>query len=347
MAAKVKAKGLKLYQLCTLGGPSASAGPFHNIRLEDVPRDFLNEQGSSEFTADLQALIRTMQIAARTGVEAVLAYSLSWSGEWRTNSAVSPPSGADPDWNAKAQTPTFAMRWATHGGIISEGELDRLVAIFRYLTEKAEHYGVDLVLAMRPFHFVSCARNFAAIADRVGSPRLKVQWSPADCLVSNERDYARGFGACSQTYGSILTVILHINDVPCCWSRAVEAVPPRGALQRRDNRSRSHGRYLMELRLVPPRRRRGRIRGAVADAGERAFRGVVSRRLHALSRLVAARGRAEPVGDARELSAAAWLVAGGSRGLARPPLAIASGACGQGETERETQRSLSPSVLVP
>ena len=26
-------------------------------------------------------------------------------------------------------------------------------------------------------------------------------------------------GALSQTYGSILTVILHMNDVPCCWNR--------------------------------------------------------------------------------------------------------------------------------
>ena len=52
---------------------------------------------------------------------------------------------------------------------------------------------MDVVLAMRPFHFVSCARNFVAIAERVGSPRLKVQWSPADCLVSNERDLAAGY----------------------------------------------------------------------------------------------------------------------------------------------------------
>ena len=27
-------------------------------------------------------------------------------------------------------------------------------------------------------------------------------------------------GTFSQTYGSILTVILHINDVPCCWDQA-------------------------------------------------------------------------------------------------------------------------------
>jgi sugar phosphate isomerase/epimerase len=80
------------------------------------------------------------------------------------------------------------MRWATHGGIISEGELQQLAAIFSSICGKAEALGVDVVLAMRPFHFVSCARNFQLIAERVGSHRLKCQWSPADCLVSNETD---------------------------------------------------------------------------------------------------------------------------------------------------------------
>ena len=64
-------------QVCSLGGPSAVAGPFHNIRAEDVPRDFLREEGPAEFTADLQALLRTMKIAARVGAGAVLCYSLS------------------------------------------------------------------------------------------------------------------------------------------------------------------------------------------------------------------------------------------------------------------------------
>ena len=32
---------------------------------------------------------------------------------------------------------------------------------------------------------------------------------------------AFGPGTFSQTYGSILTVILHINDVPCCWNQAM------------------------------------------------------------------------------------------------------------------------------
>jgi hypothetical protein len=120
------------------------------------------------------------------------------------------------------------MKWATHGGIISELELESLAAIFRHVTDRAEQLDLDVVLSMRPFHFNSCAsmlslseglcvliqrksrmrcgiitligcfppsgaRNFVAIAERVGSPRLKCQWGAADCVVSNERDWRQSF----------------------------------------------------------------------------------------------------------------------------------------------------------
>ena len=76
------------------------------------------------------------------------------------------------------------MKWATHGGIISELELESLAAIFRHVTDRAEQLDLDVILSMRPFHFNSCTRNFVAIAERVGSPRLKCQWGAADCVVS-------------------------------------------------------------------------------------------------------------------------------------------------------------------
>ena len=38
-------------------------------------------------------------------------------------------------------------------------------------------------------------------------------------------------GTSSQTYGSILTVILHINDVPCCWAR-LQGLPIKAGLAR-------------------------------------------------------------------------------------------------------------------
>lgn len=43
---------------------------------------------------------------------------------------------------------------------------------------------------MRPFNYVSSTGNFRRLAERLGSRRLKVQWSPADALLSAEWDQA-------------------------------------------------------------------------------------------------------------------------------------------------------------
>ena len=73
---------------------------------------------------------------------------------------------------------------------------------------------------MRPFHFNSCTRNFVAIAERVGSPRLKCQWGAADCVVSVSAATV-GLGCdCSLTVGR------------CCdqnerdWRQSFERVRP-------------------------------------------------------------------------------------------------------------------------
>ena len=49
-------------------------------------------------------------------------------------------------------------------------------------------------------------------------------------------DYASLFRAFSQTYGRLLTVILHINGVPCCWSQVTRRTRrSSGRSGRRDN----------------------------------------------------------------------------------------------------------------
>jgi sugar phosphate isomerase/epimerase len=203
MVATVAAAGLRLYQI-SCRSLSGRFGCFHNIKLEDVPVDFLGADGGSEFAQDLSALVRSMDIAKRVGAGAVICYGLSWPGEW---------SGAG-SWN---QSPLFAMRWATNGGIISEADLDRLAAIFRHVCSEAEQRQVDVVLSMRPFHFTCCARNFAALAARVGSNRLKLQWSPGDAVLSNERDYRAGLALLQQGQnvddGTPWLHGLHLKDV--------------------------------------------------------------------------------------------------------------------------------------
>ena len=61
------------------------------------------------------------------------------------------------------------MKWLTRGGVIAEVDMRKLVAAFTLVLEQADKYGVDVVLGMRPFHYMSSTRNFRRLAER---PRL-------------------------------------------------------------------------------------------------------------------------------------------------------------------------------
>ena len=169
MAARLDRHGLKLYQLC-------ANHPLHYIDLIDLaPGKAFEHPGLCH---DFGALVRSMQIAARLGVGAVHAYGLSWPGEWHPRNAT---------WS---KSPTWAMRWATRGGIICDSDLDGLVEVFAPLVAQAEKYQVDLVLGMRPFHFLNTSAHFCRLLQRLDSKRLRAMWAPADCLLSGEEDVA-------------------------------------------------------------------------------------------------------------------------------------------------------------
>ena len=144
--------------------------PFHNLPLLDL--DVKTMTRHPGFLKEFKAVVRSMQIAARLGAPAVLSYSFVWPGERGYGG------------------PTWPMRWATRGGIIAEMDMEKLVKAFSLMLEQAEKYDVDLVLGMRPFNYVSSTGNFRRLAERLGSGRLKVQWSPADALLSAEWDQA-------------------------------------------------------------------------------------------------------------------------------------------------------------
>ena len=144
--------------------------PFHNLPLLDL--DVKTMTRHPGFLKEFKAVVRAMQIAARLGAPAVLSYSFVWPGERGYGG------------------PTWPMRWATRGGIIAEMDMEKLVKAFSLMLEQAEKYDVDLVLGMRPFNYVSSTGNFRRLAERLGSGRLKVQWSPADALLSAEWDQA-------------------------------------------------------------------------------------------------------------------------------------------------------------
>ena len=194
IAAVVAGDGLKLFQIC-------ANHPLHFIRLADLEPG--KEMEHPAFRKDVESLERAMQIASRLGVGAVLAYGLSWPGEWRSRHRT---------WG---KSPTWPMRWATQGGIISESDLDALTEIFSSLAEKAAAYEVDLVLGMRPFHFLSSTTNFVRLAERVASPRLRAMWSPADSMLSAESNITdAGFRRIAPYLHSLHLKDVHVLDGP-------------------------------------------------------------------------------------------------------------------------------------
>lgn len=165
----VARRGLKLYQICAYR-------PFHNTRLVGLTPGKMLEDGA--FRDQFDGLVRSMQIAARLGVGAVHCYGFCWPGEW---------SAAQGSWT---KAPTWPMKWLTRGGVIAEVDLRKLVAAFTLILEQADKYGVDVVVGMRPFHYMSSTGNFRRLAESLGSDRLKVQWSPADNVLIGEWDAA-------------------------------------------------------------------------------------------------------------------------------------------------------------
>ena len=193
MASRIDHHGLKLYQIC-------ANHPLHDIELIDLTPGKAFEH--PQLLHDFEVLVRSMKIAARIGVEAVLAYGLSWPGEWRQK------------WS---KSPTWPMRWATQGGIISDSNLDSLVEVFQPIIEQAEKYEVDLVLGMRPFHFLNTSEHFCELAQRLDSRRLRAMWAPADCFLSGEKDiHGAGFERMSTyLHGLHLKDVVVLNGPQC------------------------------------------------------------------------------------------------------------------------------------
>ena len=111
VAEKVAEHGLKLFLI-------SATNPFKQVHLTDV--DAGSPGSNEEYAGDLRELVRSMEIAARLGVGSVLSYTFAWPGEYT------------------AEKPTWPMRWATRGGIISDVDMDKLEAAFAPAVEAAE-----------------------------------------------------------------------------------------------------------------------------------------------------------------------------------------------------------------
>jgi len=163
MADRVAGHGLKLFLI-------SAESPFKFLHLTDLALDSIPDH--PVFQQDLAKLARSMQIAARLGVGAACSYGFAWPGEYT------------------AGKPTWPMRWATRGGLIADVDMDKLIRAFTLVLEEAERLRVDLVLTMMPWNYTNTTGNFRRLAERLGSPRVKVMWGPADNLNCGEADVA-------------------------------------------------------------------------------------------------------------------------------------------------------------
>lgn len=163
MAARVAKHGLELHMI-------AAGAPFKGIHLADL--DLETMQDHPAFQKDFGDLVRSMQIAAHLGIKTVGTFSFAWPGEY------------------SAGKPTWPMRWLTRGGVIANVDMDKLIKAFSLAIDEAERYDVEIALSMMPWNYTNTTGHFRELAERIGSPRLKVMWGPSDCMNCGEADVA-------------------------------------------------------------------------------------------------------------------------------------------------------------
>ncbi len=173
MAALVAQHGLQLHLV-------RAGSPFKQLHLTDLDLEAMGDQPL--FRQDFDHLTRSMQIAARLGVGTVLAFTFAWPGEY------------------SAGKPTWPMRWITRGGVIAEVDMEKLVKAFSLVLEQAERYDVDVALFLEPWQYTNTTGNFRRLAERLGSPRIKALWGPADNFNCGEADVATAGFANVQSY---------------------------------------------------------------------------------------------------------------------------------------------------
>jgi sugar phosphate isomerase/epimerase len=170
-----------------------AGNPFKTIHLTDLPLKTMSDH--PVFQKELKDLIRSMQIASRLGVSTVNAFSFAWPGEYT------------------AGKPTWPMRWLTRGGIISNGDMDKLIKAFSMVVIEAERYNIDVALSMMCWNYTNTTGNFRRLVDQLGSKRIKVMWGPADNINCGEWDVATtGFHNIQPYLHGLHLKDLHIID---------------------------------------------------------------------------------------------------------------------------------------
>ena len=159
------ATGLKVHAV-SLGPP-----PFKQIHIDQIELGDLATH--PEFARDLDIVRRGIDFAKILGSPNVLVHGFAWPGEYQGGKKVSP---------------TWRQRYASRGGEIPPAELDKLAKGFGMAADLAEREDIDIGIGMMPWNYTNTSGNFRRIMERVGSPRLKCKWGPADNYNSGELD---------------------------------------------------------------------------------------------------------------------------------------------------------------
>ena len=139
---------------------------FSRLYLSDI--DLERPLSHPGLARDMNRLIDAIRAASYLVIDAVLAHSFLWPGNWSK----------------------WPMRWLTRGGVIAEIDWQKLVKIFALVLEHAEQYDVDLVIGNFPWNYAASTVNFRSLAERLNSKRVKFMWGPADNLTIGEFDAA-------------------------------------------------------------------------------------------------------------------------------------------------------------
>ena len=149
---------------------------FKDVHLNDLEIDTMAEH--PQFKDHLARLVRGMQVCNRIGFHSVCTNTFAWPGEYGSKG------------QQEKKSPTWPMRWATRGGIISNADMDKLEKGFTLMLEQAERYDGNLVMFQMPWNYTNTTGHFRQIAERLASPRVRVMWGPSDNINSGEIDTA-------------------------------------------------------------------------------------------------------------------------------------------------------------
>ena len=170
-----------------------SGGLFKPVHLAQLELGKMLEH--EQFNEQFQSLKLLLEVSRRLGVPAVACSSFAWPEEYT------------------AGKPTWPMRWATRGGIISDLDMEKLVEAFSMIAEVAESHDIDIALMMMQWNYTNTSGNLRRIVEAVGSSRLKALWCPADNRNCGEIDNATaGFNNLRPYLHAIHAKDLHTID---------------------------------------------------------------------------------------------------------------------------------------